>query len=593
MMHLIASADASKPRFCNSLADVFRVAPNLSPDITHLTPSINAPSPSNRGREFGDLAAAIGIGVVALIIGCAGVAHSGALWVDGPQYANAGAMIRDAIRSGQLLHPVAFARANYAQYPAFSIPYHPPGYPALLGAFFFLTGVSYESARVFVALMLAIAGFAFYALMRRFRVERMPASVCTLLLLTMPEVAKWSRDTMSEIPALAFILAATYYFSRWLDESRGVDAVLAFAFAALAFFSKINVIGVLLAWPIWILIRGEWRRLVSPSLIIPASVFVVIVAAWTRFFIPYARYETQIGLSPAEITALRPEAHLSQYVHGLPGMVGWVMLFASALSLGIALRDRNGWRTAAMWVAWFAGYLAFLLLIPLHYEARYFTFALPAVPALVALFFRGRSRGPLLGVAYAVAAMALVENVVRVRHQPVGVVGYERLAGRLAVLPESGNVLVAVPFQNDLIFRYRAASPGSKRHFIRGDRSITIRLSSYAPVADRLRVLVSAPDSLVNLIRRGRVRYIVTPSPTYSREWGGESAGEMRIAAHGVASLRNDFAPVDSFPVHFGDLGPEPDMWIYLWVYRHPLPQGPSEIPITIPTARVTFPPGQ
>ena len=546
----------------------------------------------NRRRDFADLAAGVGIVVVALIIGCAGVAHSGTLWVDGPQYANAGAMIRDAVRSGQLLHPFDFARANYAQYPAFSIPYHPPGYPALLGAFFLLTGVSYESARVFVALMLAVAGFAFYALMRRSRVERIPAVVCTLLLLTMPEVAKWSRDTMSETPALAFILAATYCFSRWLDDSRDRDAVLAFAFAALAFFSKINVIGVLLAWPIWTLIRGQWRRLLSPSLIIPAGVFLVIVAAWTRFFIPYARYETQIGLAPAEISALRPEAHLSQYVTGLPGMTGWVMLFASAVSFGVALRDPDGRRTAAMWVAWLTSYLAFLLLIPLHYEARYFTFALPAVPALAALLFRARRRGPVLGIAYMLAAMALVENVVRLRHQPAGVVGYERLADRLAALPESGNVLVAVPFQNDLIFRYRAASPESKRHFIRGDRSITIRLPFYAPVADRLRVLVGAPDSLVNLIRRGRVRYLVTPSPTYAREWGGESAGEMRIAAHGAASLPNDFAPVDSFRVHFGELGPEPDMWIYLWVYQHPLPNGPSEIPITIPTAGVTFPPG-
>ncbi len=500
-------------------------------------------------------------------------------------------MIHDAVRSGQLLHPFDFARANYAQYPAFSIPYHPPGYPALLGTFFLLTGVSYESARIFVALMLAVAGFAFYALMRRSLVERGPAFVCTLLLLTLPEVAKWSRDTMSEIPALAFILAATYCFSRWLDDSRALDAVLAFAFAALAFFSKINVIGVLLAWPIWILVREEWRRLLSPSLIVPASVFVGVVAAWTKFFIPYARYETQIGLAPTEITALRPEAHLSQYVRGLPGMTGWIILFASVVSLGIALRDRDRRRTAAMWIAWFAGYLAFLLLIPLHYEARYFTFALPAVPALLVLLFRARARGPVLLVAYALAAAALVENVARLRGQSVGVVGYAQLAGRLAALAESGNVLVAVPFQNDLMFRYRAASPESKRHFIRGDRSITIRLPSYAPVAGRLRVLLSAPDSLVNLIRRGRVRYVVTPSPTYAREWGGESAGELRIAAHGAASLPNDFAPLDSFRVHFGELGPEPDMWIYLWAYRHPLPDGPSEIPITIPTAKMTFQP--
>ena len=562
-------------------------------DIIHLTTPISTPSLSDSRDRFADLATGIAIFVVALIIGCVGIADSGTLWGDGPQYANAGAMIRDAVRSGQLLHPFEFARANYAQYPAFSLPYHPPGYPALLGAFFLLTGVSYESARVFIALLLGVAGCAFYATLRRSLVGRIPAIACTLLLLTMPEVAKWSRDTMSEIPALAFILAATFCFSRWLDDSRGLDAVLAFGLATLAFFSKINVIGVLLAWPVWAVIRGQHRRLFSPSLIVPASLFVVIVAAWMKFFIPYARYETQIGLAPGEITALRPEAHLSQYVQGLPGMTGWSMLVASIVALGIALRDRDSRRASAMWIAWLAGYLAFLLLIPLHYEARYFTFALPAVPALIALLFRARTRGPVLLTAYTLTAAALIENVVRLREQPVGVVGYDRLAGRLATLTEPGNVLVTVPFQNDLMFRYRAASPESKRHFIRGDRSITIRLPAYAPVANRLRVLVSAPDSLVSLIRRGRVRYIVTLSPARAQASADESSGEMSIAAHGVASRPDDFAPVDSFPVHFGELGPEPDMWIYLWTYRHPLPDGPSEIPITVPTARVTFPPGE
>ena len=573
---------------------------SLSPSDLDARRSATLSSTPERRRDYRDIGAVTAIVIIALMVGCVGVSRSGPLWVDAPQYANAAAMIRDWVRSGQLLHPFEFARQNYAQYPAFSIPYHPPGYPAMLGAFFLASGVSYESARVFIALLLGVAGCGFFAILRRFAVDRGPAFASTVLLITMPEVAKWSRDTMSEIPALAFVLLATFGLLRWLETSRYRDAFLAFGFATLAFFSKLNVIGALLAWPVWVLLRGQWRKLVSPSLLIPACVFATVVVAWTNFFIPFARFETQIGLTPAELAAarmagsnFRPNADLWTYLRAVPDTTGWVLLIAALIGSGLALRRTELRRAAAMWIAWFAGYLTFLLVLPLHFEARYFTFALPAIPALVALIFLVRPDRRVVGMfGYALVAAAFIENIVRLGHQTSGVVGYESVARRLASLNDPGNVLVSTPFQNDLIFRYRAASPNSKRHFVRGDRSITIRLSDYVPAAIRSRVLVSTPDRFADLVRRGRVRYVVTLGPRQAAEVGRDTLDEMVIAARSVAALPGEFAPVDSFFLDFQALAPEAKTWIYIWAYRHPLPEGPSEIPILIPTARFTFRPG-
>ena len=74
-----------------------------------------------------------------------------------PTQARYGLMVRNTQRcgddsrtgsfSGQILHPWEFAEQNYAQFPAFHLPYHPPGYPALLGLFFTVTGVSYGSGK--------------------------------------------------------------------------------------------------------------------------------------------------------------------------------------------------------------------------------------------------------------------------------------------------------------------------------------------------------------------------------------------------------------------------------------------------------------
>ena len=63
-------------------------------------------------------------------------------------------------------NPVAFYRGYYERYPALSIPYHPPGVPAALGGWFLVAGVSHESARAFVALCWALAGWLFYRINR-------------------------------------------------------------------------------------------------------------------------------------------------------------------------------------------------------------------------------------------------------------------------------------------------------------------------------------------------------------------------------------------------------------------------------------------
>ena len=160
----------------------------------------------------GDLIACAVLLAIAISIGVYNVSGSGQLWPDASQYANAGAMIHDWLLSGEILHPYQFAKKNYAQYPAFHLPYHPPVYPGLLGVFFVAAGTSYFSARLFVALCLGVSGCSFYGILRVMEARRAGAFACATLLLTLPELAFWARDTMSEIPALALILAGSFFF---------------------------------------------------------------------------------------------------------------------------------------------------------------------------------------------------------------------------------------------------------------------------------------------------------------------------------------------------------------------------------------------
>jgi hypothetical protein len=244
-----------------------------------------------------------------------------------------------------------------------------------------MTGVSYSSARVFIAL-----------LARGMRLLRDPATLRGRQpALHAAVVAMPNRDMVArhdvEIPARIRARRLTFGF-RWLGP-RYRDAAFAFGFRRWRFLQDQRDRCVV-AWPFGLrCVAGgtcSRRRCSCPLL------FVAVVAGWSIFFIPFARYETQSSIASAHGAAPLPDANLLVYLYGLPAMTGWSLLVVSVLGLGVALHVPEWRRSAAMWLAWFGGCLVFLLMLPLHYEARYLTFALPAVAALAAMLFFARSR---------------------------------------------------------------------------------------------------------------------------------------------------------------------------------------------------------
>jgi K+ transporter len=85
------------------------------------------------------------------------------------------------------------------------------------------------------------------------------------------------RSKSLALPRRSLFLFVTTHSSFARCSAPRSGALWAGLFAALAFFSKINVIGVLLAWPFWIALRGQWRKMFSPSLLVPAVLFVAVV----------------------------------------------------------------------------------------------------------------------------------------------------------------------------------------------------------------------------------------------------------------------------------------------------------------------------
>ena len=542
---------------------------------------------AQRVAGYVDPASYVGILVVALAIGLLGLGHSGEQWLeDGPRYCNNGAMVHDWLVSGNLLDPVGFAKENYIKYPAHSLPYHPPGYAVLLGTWFLATGMSYASARCFVALCLGVALCFFHGILRRQGIVPWVAICATLLLATSPEIARWSRSAMSEIPGMAFILAGSYCFVRSVDTERGRWCWLAFVLAEIAFFCRLSTAGVLPAWFLFLIAKKGFRRILSPNLVIPAIAYLTIGVVWCRFASSLAANEVRRSLTEGLLECLSI-GNLSIWIQGLPGMVGWITLAAAMCGLGFAFRDHKTRAFAWFWLFWFLSCYALQVAQSIHFESRYFIFSVPAICALAVGIVPAHLRSRLWrSVAFVAIIAAIVGNAVSIFGMPQGMQGYDAVADQLASQEDPGNVLMSCWDDSDLIFRFRCHSQKQDWQIIRGDRVLAIRSPSYAGVAST--AIAESSDDVLEIIRRGRIRYLVTCAPPSS---GHDRRPADMVLAHQTALTVPERFTLLGRSTLLYDRGNLRQKEVFLWRFEGDLPDGKSELSVRIPTANMILRP--
>jgi Dolichyl-phosphate-mannose-protein mannosyltransferase len=522
--------------------------------------------------------------MIALALGLANVTNSGALWPDGPRYANAGAMIHDWLLSGEMVHPYQFAVANYCQYPSFSVPFHPPVYPGLLGLSFLFTGVSYLTARCFIALNLGLAGCFFFALLRRLDVERGGALLCTLLMLTTPQIVHWTRDTMSEVPGLCLMFAASLAFLRWLDKGPSWYCWLAYSVAEAAFLSRITTAGILPTWFVFAALTGKGRRLLNANLVICSLSYLILAISYVRLAANFAHFEFAAD-GKAEGWS---SANLLYFTTCLPPALMWGTTLAALYGLVYAFRRRLIRAPVTLfWISWLCSYTLFKVSVPTSFEIRHFFMAFPALAGVSSVLCLRDDfvRPNPAKVAWSILAVGLILNLIDCAQLPRGIIGYEPVAKRLASMDEPGNIMLNCWHDQDLIFRYRASAPVKQRSLIRGDRTLAVRVANYA--RKDATVVAHSPEDVLTTIRKGRIRFLITCAPTEAER--DDRTAEMVLAHRVAAEDSADFNLLGEFPITIEfERQAVKTGTIYVWKFLGDLPSGPSELPILIPTAGMT-----
>jgi 4-amino-4-deoxy-L-arabinose transferase-like glycosyltransferase len=159
---------------------------------------------------------------------------------DQARHAMNGAAIHDMVRDGGFTRPAAYLKEYFSRYPAVSMPYHPPVFPAVEAIVFLVFGVSHVTARAAVALFVAGVAALIMLLVYSTHGSLRVAAASTVIFMAIPLSQSLAADVMLEMPAMFFVVGSLLFMRR-LPEWDTRQAIGAACFAAAAVWTKQTV----------------------------------------------------------------------------------------------------------------------------------------------------------------------------------------------------------------------------------------------------------------------------------------------------------------------------------------------------------------
>ena len=418
---------------------------------------------------------------------------------DESQHAASGLFYASLMRDHPV-HPVEYTYRYYAQYPALSGVVHwPPVYYCMEGAFFLLFGPSVLVARLSILFFTLIA-LTFWLLLVQDLLGTWIAALATILLATLPSVLLLEKAVMLELPVLAFIMASTYFWFRYLNRERRIDIFLAAFLAGMALLTKqtaIYLVPFFVISAVWI--KG-WRWLLRAEMMWAATLTLAMVAPYYGLVFKLHWKTVAMDLGDPHPAA----GDFLFYGKALFEQLGWAIFSLSCLGALVGRRWSSPTGSRLM-VSWMLSCWLTMTLIG-HKEGRYGIYLVPPAVYFVAGLLLSYFRGPRLRPMAAVAAVCLaaISLVGAWRYQRPYISGYAAVARDITQSSASGVVLFDGKLPANFIFFLRANDPG--RHFLVLRKALfAMRVKRRAEVVE----LVHNMDDLQKVVSDYGVTYFV------------------------------------------------------------------------------------
>lgn len=287
-------------------------------------------------------------------------------------------MVRDFLGHIGVVRPVEFAQTFYLHYPKVAIGNWPPMMYALSGTWFLVFGATRASAMVFIALVVAAAATAIYAIGRKL-LSPFAGLFAAALYVALPLVQESSAMIMTEHLVTLLILLSAIQFARFAETLRTLDAMLFGALATAAILTRGSAWSLLLVPPLVIAFTRNWRLLLNWRLWLSTLPVVLLCVPWYI----YAK-----GMSKGAMIGIDPNAPMAFFMSAMvafPTFVwraaGPILCVLAALGLWrtLAIRERQYANYWAALLALIIGILLIQSIVPASIEQRFMVQLLPSL----------------------------------------------------------------------------------------------------------------------------------------------------------------------------------------------------------------------
>ncbi len=524
------------------------------------TNPVAMPEPQGVARRGirADVASVVVLLAAVVIIGATASWHGEFWYSDAPRHALNGVFVADLLKElPSPAHARQWAIDYYLQYPALTILFYPPLFPAAEAAVVLAIGPSNAAPILTELAFYAALALGTYALARRWLA---PALACAaaLLLCSFPEVALWGRQVMTDVPALAFLVWSAYCLERALDERGQRFLYAAAALLVLAAYTKLTAIFVV---PVYVFVL-LWRR--GGAALRDRHVWLVCVLAAIAM-IPLALLTLKFGQANVQsVVGLSNETVARNSLRGwifyllrLPHQVGWVPLgLAAGYALLLPLRRSTALPRPAIafLLAWFAVNYVFFSAIDLKTDRLTLVLLVP-VSIFAVAFLRDRLPGPRLAAAagLALAGGSLAWTLV---YAPVPrVAGYAEAAQWITAHTPPGRVLFSGSRDGSFIFNLRLLDRERRYTVVRSDKLLlNVAVSRSFGVSEK----DVSPDQLAAMFHDYALSYVVAERDFWT------DLGTMRELQTLLDS--NRFEEVDRIAIAANVPHADKELRIYRWL---------------------------
>jgi hypothetical protein len=491
-----------------------------------------------------------------------------------------GVFFADFYRELPLSHVYQYTVEYFVRFPALSLNWNPPMFPAIAGLFILASDLDPIFVRMLVLCFAIVGLFAWYFWTSRLWGQTV-ALLAALIFATDANVHAWATAIMLDIPVVALMICALLALARHIERPSLARATLVGLLLAAVLLTKqtsLFILPLFVLYPI-LASRAEllWTRTSVPvySLVFVALA-ILALHAWALGSVGIAE---RLG-NLSEAAGAPPRFSIERwllYASVIRDRFAWPILALALAGCIEAVRRRTpGDVLILVWLALW--YIAFTITSADHQDAlRYATYVVAPISLLAARSIGLLSNPNTLMQRATVAAVLVVIAWIGygVFRTPLPAMSDLRAPAELATR-EAGDrpVLYCCRFDGEFIFNRRRLDPDRKGITLRADKILAnfsiepaYGVTSYA----------DSPDDILALLDRYGVAVLAI-----------ESSDNLQVPQ--FALLREivsgpEFEMIGEFPITESYVPVPPDLTLRLYRYRNA--QTPQDGVISIPVPQL------